>query len=387
VILHALLIWLAYACLTIGATYSLLSLVAVLVWRTQTVRLAPSSAQRPPVTILKPLCGDEPHLYAHLRSFCTQEYPQYQIVFGVHDATDPALAVVSRLIDEFPSASIDVVVNSRQHGDNLKNSNLMNMLEVARHDVLIVADSDAQVGADYLGIVTAPLLKSDVGLVTCIYRSVPTSSVWSRLGAMYINEWFMPSVLVAWLFGHQSYASGQTLCLRRETLSAIGGLRNITSHLADDYRLGELVRGVGLKIELSRYEIDAGHHEPTLRALMRHQLRWMRTLRVLRPASFCFIFLTFSLPLTLVGLLLLAIIAGIGPMAWQLAGSTVFAQLLLHLAYRVRGDRGMLADLALVPARDLLLCLVWWQSFFTSHVTWRGSEFNVDAQGIMRRAA
>ena len=376
-----------YAFLAVGAAYSALSLAAVMVWRIQPIRPTHASACRPAVTLLKPLCGSEPSLYKHLRSFCTQDFPEFQVVFGVRDPTDPALEVVARLKEEFPTLPIDVVVDARQHGDNFKNSNLMNMLEVARHDVLVIADSDAKVAADYLGMVTAPLANPEVGLVTCVYRSVPTGTLWSRLGAMYINDWFMPSVLLAWLFGHQSYASGQTLCFRRDTLTAIGGLCNMNSHLADDYRLGELVRDLGLQIVLSRYEVDAEHHESSLPSLMRHQLRWMRTLHILRPVSFRFIFLTFSLPLTLVGMMILALASATGTGGWLMAAFTMFAQLLLHLTYRVRGEQPLFADIALIPVRDFLLCLIWCRSFFTSRITWRGSEFNVDAQGIMRRAS
>ena len=386
---HTLLMIVGGFCLIVAALYSLITLIAVLVWRRQLKLSTTDSNQRPAVTILKPLCGDEPGLYEHLRSFCAQDYPCFQVVFGVRDATDPALATVRRLIAEFPSLPIDVVIDPRQHGDNYKNSNLMNMLDRARHAVLVFADSDADVGSDYLGFVTAPLLEQDVGLVTCIYRGVPTPSIWSRLSAMYINEWFMPSVLLAWLFGHQSYASGQTLCLRRDTLEAIGGLGNIANHLADDYRLGELVRALGLKIVLSPYEIEAEHHEPSMGSLMRHQLRWMRTLHILRPLSFRFIFLTFSQPLALLGILLVALAsaAGIPAWSWGLFAVTLCAQLALHLAHRLRRDRPMLVDLFLVPVRDALLCCIWWQSFFISRVTWRGSEFNVDAQGVMRRTA
>src|SRR5208282_6456912 len=121
------------------------------------------------------------------------------------------------------------------------------------HAMLVMADSDAFVGSDYLATVTSPLMDERNGLVTCIYRGTPTPGVWSRLGAMYINEWYVPSVLLAWLFGHDRYVSGQTLCLRRDTLTAVGGLSALANHLADDYQLGELVRGLGLKIALSPY--------------------------------------------------------------------------------------------------------------------------------------
>jgi ceramide glucosyltransferase len=385
--IHSLLSAIGLISLAVAAGYALLALIAVLIWRSRQGAKPPG--RLPPVTVLKPLCGAEPGLYENLRSFCQQEYPEFQIVFGVRDRDDPALAVVARLLAEFPSLPIDVVVDPRQHGSNRKVSSLINMLGRARHDVLVMADSDAYVGPDYLTTVTTPLLDRKVGLVTCLYHGEPTPRIWSRLGAMYVNEWYMPSVLLARLFGHEGYASGQTICVRRETLQGIGGLRAIADHLADDYQLGELVRGLGLRIVLSPYVLRAEHHEPTLDLLLRHEVRWMRTLRVLRPRSFRLIFFGFSLPLALMGLLLCAAGAGSVPsvLAWTLFEVTVVARVALHLAHRLRGERPLLADFWLLPARDLLLCWVWWRTFSTSRITWRGGEFDVDAHGIMRSSS
>jgi ceramide glucosyltransferase len=371
-----------FVSLTLAASYAVLTVVAVLVWR---MRRGPqSSRSRPPVTVLKPLCGAEPGLHEHLRSFCRQNYPEFQIVFGVRDAGDPACAVVKRLAAEFPSVPIELVINPQLHGSNLKISNLINMLPYARHDILAMADSDAFVGPDYLSTVTAPLLDHDVGLVTCIYRGTPTKRIWSRLGAMYINEWYVPSVLLAWLFGHQGYVSGQTVCLRWDTLRDIGGLRVLADHLADDHRLGELVRALGLRIVLSPYVVDGEHHEPSFDSLTRHELRWMRTIRVLRPRSFRLIFLTFSLPLAVFGIVAAGAESALPKTAWALFGITALARLVLHFVHRLRDDRAPGSDLWLLPARDLLICWVWCRSFFTSHVTWRGNEFDVGADGVMR---
>lgn len=383
--IHSLLSAIGLISLLVATGYAVLALLAVLAWQGRGGTKA--TAKLPPVTVLKPLCGAEPGLYENLRSFCQQDYPEFQIVFGVCDRDDPALRVVARLVAEFPSLPIDVVVDPRQHGGNRKVSSLINMLGRARHDALVIADSDACVGPDYLATVTAPLLDRKVGLVTCLYHGEPTARIWSRLGAMYVNEWYMPSVLLARLFGHQGYASGQTLCMRRETLQGIGGLRAIADHLADDYRLGELIRGLGLRIVLSPYVLRAEHHEPTLDLLVRHEVRWMRTLRILRPRSFGLIFFGFSLPLAVLGLALCAVDASPSRLAWTLFELTVIARLALHFAHRLRGERPLLADFWLLPARDLLLCWVWWRTFFTSRITWRGSEFVVDAQGTMRSSS
>src|SRR6202163_1152449 len=166
--MQALMTVVGFVGLSLAASYAVLTVVAVLVWR---MRRGPqSSRSMPPVTVLKPLCGAEPGLHEHLRSFCRQDYPEFQIVFGVRDAGDPACAVVKRLAAEFPSVPIELVINPQLHGSNLKISNLINMLPYARHDILAMADSDAFVATDYLRNVTAPLRDDGVGLVTCLYR-------------------------------------------------------------------------------------------------------------------------------------------------------------------------------------------------------------------------
>jgi ceramide glucosyltransferase len=375
-----------YASLGIAAGYSVVALTAVLAWRRYVARSRYILTAQPPVTVLKPLCGEEPGLHEHLRSFCLQDYAQYQIVFGTLDAADPALGTVARLIEEFPDLAIDVVVNPQRHGHNNKSSNLINMLAMARHPVLLIADSDISVNRDYLAAVTAPLGDPGVGLVTCLSHDAPTPRVWSRLGAMYVNEWYFPSVMLAWLFGHQGYASGQTLCLRRSTLDAIGGLRGLVDHLADDYQLGQLIRGQGLRIMLSPYEIQAEHHEPDLGALARHEIRWMRTLHIVRPMSFRMIFLTFSMTLAIIGLLL-TIAAPWHLTAWVLFGVTALARFSVHFVRRLRSGRPLLEDVLLIPVRDLLTCWIWCQSFFSRRISWRGHEFDVDSTGVMRRVA
>jgi ceramide glucosyltransferase len=376
---HPLMAIIGLMALVLAAAYLVLTCVAVLVWRT--VRSGMRWPLAPPVTVLQPLCGAEPGLYENLRSLCAQDYPEFQIIYGVRDSSDPALAVVERLRREFPSRQIDLVVNPQTHGNNLKVSNLVNMFTCARYDVLTMVDSDVAVGPDYLATVTAPLANPEVGVVSCVYRAVPTGRIWSRLGAMYINDWYMPSVLLARLFGFRGYASGQTICVRRATLQAIGGLRTIANHLADDFRLAELVRGLGLRVMLSPYPLRAGHDEPDAGSLIRHEMRWMRTIRVLRPHSFRLLFLSFGLPLSAVGITLVAAEPTVALAAWALFCTAVLARLLLHLTQRQRDLQRACADLWLLPAHELLISLVWLGCFFTSRITWRGHEFDVDADG------
>jgi ceramide glucosyltransferase len=381
--MHLTLTIIGVASLSLAAGYAALSVIAMIVWQLR--RGGDMAAAPAAISVLKPLCGVEPGLYEYLRSFCLQNYPQYQLIFGVRDRADPARLVAERLVAEFPALPITIVVDPQLHGSNCKISNLINMLPHARHDVLVISDSDALVGAEYLSSVTAPLADPNTGLVTCLYRGMPTPLLWSRLGAMYINEWYAPSVLLAWLFGHQGYVSGQTVCVRRGTLLQIGGLAALANHLADDNRMGELVRKLGLRVALSPYIVTAAHHEPTWDSMVRHELRWMRTLRVLRPRSFRWIFLSFSLPLAIVGLALTSQGPSGSVLVEALFGTAVGARLVLHFMPRLHANRPILEDLWLVPIRDFLLCWIWLQSFFASHVTWRGNNFIVDPNGIMRR--
>jgi len=381
---HELLGLMGIGLLCAAAGYESFAAVAVLVFEVRRRLRVPARRDRPPVTMLKPLCGAEPGLYENLRSFCLQDYPRYQIVFGVQEATDPALAVVRRLRLEFPALPMDIVVNGLQHGSNRKISSLINMLPCAEHDILMISDSDARVDPDYLSSMVSPLEDPAVGLVTCIYRGMPAPGVWSRLGAMYVNDWYMPSVLVAWLFGHREYASGLTLCLRRETLMATGGLHRLSNHLADDYELGALVRGTGLKIALSSRVPRTGHAEPDFEHLVAHETRWMRTIRVLRPKSFRFLFLSFGLPLAAIGFWFSAELQSVATERAMLLGAAIVARFLPFIVSRLRSRELSFTDLWLLPVRDLLLCWVWWRASRTSVVTWRGNEFAVDAQGIMR---
>jgi ceramide glucosyltransferase len=379
--MHSIVVSLGFLSLIAAAAYIFLAVFAALAAH---VRRQPAPAgPRPPVTILKPLCGAEPGLHANLRSFCLQNYPQFEILYGVRDAADPACAVVRRLMAEFPSLPVRLVVDPNLHGSNRKVSNLLNMLPHAKHELLVMSDSDAFVRDDYLAAVAAPLNDDGVGLVTCLYRAIPTGGIWSRLGAMYVNEWYMPLVMLSWLFGYRGYVSGQTLCMRHSTLRAIGGLEALADQLAEDHRLGQLVRGLNLRVELSPYVIDGEHHEADLRSVARHEFRWMRTIRALAPRSFLGIFLTFSLPLAFLGIALTAEATTASPVAWGLFAGGVAARIALHFVHRIKGSRSVLSDLWLLPLCDMLILWVWLRSLFTSRIAWRDDEFDVDADGVM----
>ncbi len=381
---HPLELGIGLLLLVLAAGYQLTSTLAAVAWRLFSA-LAPVPQERPAVTVLKPLCGAEPGLYENLRSFCLQDYPCFQVVFGLRDAADPAAAVVAALQREFPELDLVLVVDPALHGANRKISNLMNMLPHARHEVLLIADSDARVTPGYLRTVAPALADPQVGLVTSLYTSVPAGGLWARLGAMYINDWYMPSVMLAWLFGHRRYVSGQTLGVRRDTLEALGGLGVVVNHLADDYQLGENVRRLGKRIALTHYVPCALQDEPDAAALMAHELRWMRTIRALAPRSFPFLAVTFTLPLLLAGARLTSA-AEATSAAWllPLIMGVCLCRCLTAVLTRLPRERLALADLALLPVRDLLLIVPWARALATSRIAWRGSAFTVDSGGVMR---
>jgi ceramide glucosyltransferase len=232
----ALLWWCGFALTTGSMIYTL---VASWVVRSRPRGAPPSSSGAPPVTVLKPLCGAEPETYAYLRSFVEQDYPEFQVVFGVAEANDPVMRIVERLRAEFPERDLHLVVNRRLHGSSRKVSNLINMTALARHEFFVISDSDVRVDRDYLARIVVRLLEPGVGVVTCPYRGIQRRGLWSLLGSQFINEWFIPSVRVAALGGSRSFVSGSTIAIRREVLSRVGGFPAIAKQLADDYRLGE----------------------------------------------------------------------------------------------------------------------------------------------------
>jgi ceramide glucosyltransferase len=335
----------------------------------------------PPVTVLKPLCGAEPATYECLRSFCEQDYPRFQIVFGVSDSDDPAIAVVRRLQREFPSRDLKIAIDGRQHGSSPKVSNLINMMALARYDYLVIADSDVRVTRGYLAKVVAPLLDPRVGIVTCSYRGWPRAGLWSLLGCLFINEWFTPSVRVAAMAGSRSFAFGATIAIRRHVLASIGGFMAIANQLADDYRLGELTRRMGLRTVLSEVVVETCVDERNLGELLRHELRWLRTIRAVQPVGHALSFITFGVPVAALGSLLAA---GALP-ALTMLGITAAARLMLHSTVRKPGSA--LSHLLILPLRDMLSFALWGWSFATSRVRWRDEHFQVTSDGSVHPVA
>lgn len=324
------------------------------------------------VTVLKPLHGDEPLLEAALGSLCAQNYPRFQIVFGVQDPNDAALAVVARLRVRFPDCDISLVVDATPHGANRKVANLINMFPAARHDILVIADSDVHAAPDYLARLVAGLEAPGVGLVTTLYTGRPAhTALATMLGSSWINHDFLPSVLVARALGRQD-CLGATMALRRETLARIGGLAALSNHLADDNILGRLVRAQGMAVLLADTVPATTVAEVSLGALFRHELRWARTIRTLEPAGFAASVLQYRLAWAL---LVVAAAPGwpaLGFFAVIWAGAALAAWgTERSLAPRVKG-LAITTPLWLLPLRDLMSVAVWAASHAGTRVEWRG---------------
>ena len=361
---------LAGATLTVLATlYALAALISR--GRILVVRMDRPSGHTS-VTVLKPLCGAEPRLEENLAGLCTQTHPHYQLVFGVRDPADPAIAVVERLVRRFPAVDMRLVVDPHIHGSNFKVSNLINMMPAARHPWLVLADSDVAVEPDYLVRVTAPLAEPQVGIVTCLYHGRPLDGFWPRLGALFIDTWFAPSVRVASSGGSCAFAFGATIAVRAATLRAIGGVEVLKNRLADDYRLGELVRGLGLETVLSDVNVGTDVTENSLRALWSRERRWMQTIRSLNPLGYALSFITFTLPMLALGVWL-------APTAWNVALALCGATARFGLHWR-RPAPGIPAPGHAwhAPLRDCLLMLEWASAFAGTTARWRQHRLHID---------
>ena len=339
----------------------------------------------PPISILKPLKGTDPEIYECLRSHYLQDYPEYEIIFGVSDPNDPAIATVKRLQSEFPANRIQLIVCPKILGANIKVSNLAQMLPFARHDHLIVNDSDIRVESSYLRRVIAPLADPTVGMVTCLYRGVAAPSLGSRLEALGISTDFCAGVLAArQLEGGMRFGLGSTLAFRRGDVQLIGGFESFADYLADDYELGRRIADLGLKVELSDVVVETVLPPYSVHNFLQHQLRWSRAIRDARVRGYVGLIFTFGLMWSVVTVIL----ANGARWSWELFASVSFLRLLVALVIGrvVLADRQLLRNLWLFPLRDLTAVAVWITSFAGHTVSWRGDNFHL-RNGKLSRAA
>jgi ceramide glucosyltransferase len=329
-----------------------------------------------PISILKPLKGTDPEMYESFRSHCLQDYPQYEIIFGVSDPDDPAIECVNKLQREFPDRRIHLMVCTRILGTNVKVSNLAQMLAEARYDQLIVNDSDIRVEPDYLRRVTAPLADTQVGMVTCLYRGVAGATAGSRLETLGISTDFCPSVLAArQLESGIRFGLGSTLAFRRAELEKIGGFASFIDYLADDYEMGKRIASLGLTVDLSDVVVETFLPRYRMREFLEHQLRWARGVRDARPRGYFGLVFTFGLLWAL-----LAVAASRGALwSWGTLAVTLVLRLAVSLmvGWVILRDNQVLRYAWLIPLRDLIAVGVWIASLGGNTVIWRGERFGV----------
>jgi ceramide glucosyltransferase len=363
----------------LGAGYA--ALAALLVSRFMRGE-RPAPRQYAPVTILKPLHQGEPGLQQNLETFFAQDYPgEVQIVFGVHSEGDPAIAVVKALQARYPERDTAIVADTALYGTNAKVSNLINMLPAARHDTLVLSDSDIAVSPLWLRQVAGALERPGVGIVTCLYTGEPEHGehwLWSALSAMGTSYDFLPNVVLATSLGLAAPCFGSTIALKRETLDEVGGFNAFADYLADDYEMGRAVRARGYTLAIPALGVGHTAAETSAAELLRHELRWTRTIRMVNPLGHLGSFITFGFPIALFS----ALMTGFAPLSLWALGLTLAAR--LFLKYRIDGIFGTYAGpYWLLPLRDLLSFTVFVMSLFGETVHWRGSRFAIAPTGAM----
>lgn len=332
----------------------------------------------PPITILKPIRGLDSFAYENLASFCRQDYPAFQIVFGVLDESDPAVEVVRRIINDFPSLDISLVTDSHSIGPNLKVCNLANMQREAKYPLLLISDSDIQVAPDYLRHVVQPMKDEQVGVVTCMYRSAPIGLA-SSIEALGISTEFHAGVLVARRLEGMKFALGSTILIRQEALSAVGGFRAVVDFLGDDFLLGYLPAEAGYKVVLSDLVVDHVLDTESVGDLVRHQTRWSRSTRASRPLGYLGLIFTHGTAMSL--LLLLASRGALWGWIVLLVVWTARLAMAWIVGSRYLKDKVARRLLWLVPVRDIISFGIWLYSFVGDTIEWRGKKFRLTKGG------
>lgn len=356
----------------VGCGYQLFAGVAL----TRFFARPPAPAVAPEaVTILKPLHGDEPRLADNLATFISQDYDApVQFLCGVSDSVDRAIGVVAKLKADHPGRSIDLVVDPASHGANAKIGNLVNLMPSARHDLLVMSDSDMAVDRNYLATIVAELGQPGTGAVTCLYRGRADAGLWSRLSAGTISYAVLPDILVGLATGLAQPCMGSTIALRRSALNAIGGFGAFADTLADDYAIGQAITAAGLRVTVPPTLLVHACAEAGPGALWRHHLRWAATIRSLVPLGYAGSIVSNPLPLALLACVLCPLLAG--PIVLL---SLVTRVILAKSVDRVAG--ATTAPLWLLPAIDCLKFAVFVASFFVTTVDWRGARYTMAANG------
>jgi len=342
----------------------------------------------PPLSLLKPLHGAEPHLEEHLTTFFEQDYPQYEILFCTRSPDDPGLAIARRVAKRYPQIPAKFFSTGEPPYINAKVRSMELMEEAAAYDILVISDSDVRVTPDYLRAVALPFSDPRVGGITCPYRGVAAEGgLWARLEAVGMSVEMTSGVLVARMMEGMQFTLGPTMAFRRETIRRMGGFRVTADYCADDFVLGNETFKLGQTIVLSHHAIDHMVINASLVQSLKHQVRWMKSTRFSRPKGHFGTALTFSMPFGLLGLIAGIAVhhaaVGIGLFAWGVASRLALS---IAVGNWVVGDGDWFNLLVLYPIRDLMGFCFWAASYISSKILWRGRVFQLLPGGRMRAA-
>ena len=336
---------------------------------------AESPSFTPPVSIVKPIYGLDRETYENYASFCAQDYPEYEILFCVSDEADPAVAVIHKIIQDFPDRAIRLLIGSEPLGVSDKVNKLCRMAREAKHETLIVSDSDVRVDVDYLREVVAPFQDARVGGVTCLYRGLTDNSLAADLEAIGNSTDFAAGVLIAWLFSEVNFMLGATMAVRKTVLAEIGGFESMVDYFSDDYELGNRIATNGHRVALIPHPVAIVYPRQALRDAFHHQLRWNLSIRFSRPAGHLGLIFTQGLPLAI----LAAICAP--SIGWAVGVLAAYIILRRISAWKIgvagMKDANLRNKMELLLLRDAFAFVVWVTSFFPRQVLWRGKEFQV----------
>ena len=375
---HFLLYHLPLAVAAGAILYHLAVTIAALRFHGET---EPAADFTPPVSILKPLRGIEPQFHATLSTFFRQQYPNFEIVFGLADPKDPANWTIAQLRLDFPQVPVKIVIVPEGSGTNPKINKLQRMVEEAAHDVLVISDADISVGPNYLRDAVRPLADERVGMVTCLYRGIPSGGLRSILEALGMSGEFAGQVLLGRAVGGMSFGLGATMATRKKQIAAIGGLAPWADYLADDYILGNRIAAAGYRVHLSHCVVETLLPHRTLTELFHQQLRWARTIRACSPRGYPGLLFAYGAPLALVPALY-------HPTTLALAELDC-ALIMRWLAAWAAGvlvckDRLVRNYFWLIPLRDLAALVIWLISFAGSEIVWRQSRFRLEPDGRIK---
>lgn len=344
---------------------------------------ARASKATPPISVLKPVHGMEPMLRESLESFFLQDYPDYELLFCARDRNDAALKIVDELVVRYPHQRVKILACGEPPWTNAKLWSVQKMVEAASHDILVISDSDVRVEPNYLREVCHPLHDKSIGVVTCLYRGLPTGGFWSKLEGLGMSVEMTSGVLIAnMLEDEMRFALGPTMATRKDVVQKFGGFARMADYCSDDYMLGNWAAEAGYKNVVSEHVIDHIILNRNFASSWTHQVRWMKSTRCSRPKGHFGTMLTFAMPFGILGLIagLLAgkPIVGACIFAWAIANRLIQS---IAVGWEIVRDPRAISNAWMYPIRDLMGFFFWCASYGSRVIDWRGEKYRLEEGG------